>query len=701
MSNKIIKNKTLKKIICIVSITLVCIFIKTPTIFAQEGRNDYIINATFNEKQKVLTASEKVVFKNTYGCDLKNIVFHLYPDAYGKASTKPQIGNQPNKLKPEEIGDINITKVLLNDEKVEFTQDNQILKIKLDKELKKGEQVNIWIESTLKFPQGYDRMGYVNDIYSFTNWYPILSVYDEKTNKWDENPFNPIGESNYAQSSNYDVTLNVPKDMKVASTGIEQKSSIISNDKVLNIKAQNVRDFVFIMSPKFKVISKNVDGIKVNSFYFDTNNTDKETCKKRANIILDKASDALSFFSEKFGKYPFKEYDVVETNLAGGAMEYPQLIQMGQYNFDTKNLEYNIAERIPFEIEAVVHETCHQWWFSVVGNNEFKESFLDESFTVYSTAYYFEKKYGKYCQSGTLIKFRTEPYNRLKKYPLNTSVDKFKNWQEYSFNIYGRGPLALEDLRQRIGEEKFIKFFQTYFNKYKFKNSTIKGMLDVVESTAGKDIRNIIYNDITNKEYNPKNILISDEERNKINIEMSKAYILKNAKEDELSTASIFAKAILGEKIYIVKPSTLSKEESTVVDQLIKNFRFMCEQEFEVKNNIIVKTDKEISNSELKNNNVIIMGNYLNNKVYNSLNEELPIVLGNKFININGTSINSSNIHGNFLVKNPYNKDKYSLFIFWNSKLVLNEINDYRINGYDNYQFDIKIDNNKEFKGKI
>ncbi len=42
----------------------------------------------------------------------------------------------------------------------------------------------------------------------------------KKTNKWDKNPYHPIGgESNYSDVSNYNVKLTIPKNMVVASTG--------------------------------------------------------------------------------------------------------------------------------------------------------------------------------------------------------------------------------------------------------------------------------------------------------------------------------------------------------------------------------------------------------------------------------------------------------------------------------------------------
>ncbi|MCY6369598.1 M1 family metallopeptidase [Clostridium ganghwense] len=696
------KNIKLKKFTCFIVTLLFMLLVKLPMAFAQEGANSYKINATFDENKKILTANETVSFKNTSNTTLKDIVFHLYPDAYGKAETKPQIGGQPDELSQEQLGDITITKVFVNNKKVDFTQKNQILKIKLDQALQNTEEAKLYIEFTLKLPHGTDRMGYFNDIYSFTNWYPILSIYDSQANKWDENPYHPVGESNYAESSNYDVTLNVSKDMQVASTGIDKSIDVINDKtKTININAENVRDFVFIMSPRFKVLSKDINGIKVNSFYYDEKDEKSDLCKKRASVVLDTAADALDFFSNKFGKYPFKEFDVVETYLSGGAMEYPQLIQMGNYRFNPE-ISYENAEYMPFEIESTVHETGHQWWFSLVGNNEFKESFLDESLTVYSTAYFFEKKYGDYCHAGTVLKFRMYHYFGFQEnHALNTSVNKFDSWMDYSRTIYNKGPLFFEDLRQRVGEEKFLKILQTYFQKYQYKNATIKDLLDVIEEVAGKDVRKAMYSAVTSKDYTPKNISLSDEERNKIEKELYKNEVLSKEKKYGLSLFSIDAKAILGEKIYIVKPHDLPKEDDAAINNFIQNMKYKYKELNGNDENLIVKYDKDLTDKEIQNENLILLGNPWNNSAFNSLNSLLPISLSKFSLTMKDINICNSNVNGRLVAKNPYNKDKNLLVIFWSKNGNLDNLIETSIFDDARTQFSININNKKKLSGSL
>jgi aminopeptidase N len=43
---------------------------------------------------------------------------------------------------------------------------------------------------------------------------------------------------------------------------------------------------------------------------------------------------------------------------------------------------------------VIVHETAHQWWYSMVGNDQILEPWLDESLADYSEVVYYDEKSG-------------------------------------------------------------------------------------------------------------------------------------------------------------------------------------------------------------------------------------------------------------------------------------------------------------------
>lgn len=662
-----------------------------------DNLTQYEMNITLNNKVHTVEGEQKVIFTNTYNADLKNLVFHLYPNSYESYETLPAIGGmylmegeEIPKLAEEEKGYIKIEDVHINDKKVKYTDDNQILKINMDRPLKKGEKAEIKIEFTIKIPEGYHRLHHLEGVYSLTNWYPILSIYNEKDRKWDENPFNPIGESNYSHVSNYNVDITVPKNMVIAPTGtiIEEKEN--GANKTVSIKAEKVRDFVVFMSDKYKVKTKKVDDIKISNYYIvEEGKKDSKT----ADMILDEVAKTVRFMNKTIGKYPYDELKIAETYLSGGAMEYPQAIQMGGY-WDMEDI--NIEESAPFLIEAAVHETVHQWWYVTVGNNEFKEPFLDESLTVFTTAYYFEKEYGKSHENGIDFAIRNSMYpsNIM---PLNTNVDEFKDWGDYSEAIYRRGPAFFEALKQKVGEEKFTEILKTYFETYKFKNATIEGLLDVIEKVAGKDIRNSMEEAVTQPNYFPNDIELTQEEQEAYYRNQHKRYLRESEKVNGLIMGSIALRALDEETVIVVKPKYLSERDLMNFEeftQMLVNDRMSGYD-----SNMKIKEEKDLTEED-KQNNLILIGYPNKHSVIKEMNPELPIKLDAETININEISIKNQNVTGSFIAENPNNKDNLVLVIFLYEDTASEEnLGNDEFIIYENslYRYDPMYTNDKQF----
>lgn len=653
----------------------------------------YNINVKFNEPNKTFTATESVKFTNTYGKDLKSLVFHLYADSYGSIETMPTMGIQKEKLSKEEIGDINITKVTIGNSEMKFTQDNQILKIIPTAAIKPNEVVDIKINFTLKLPMSQNRLGYYNNVYSVTNWYPIISMYDVETDTWDENPFHPVGESNYSDIANYKVSINVPDNMELASTGITNSSRKEKDGtKTYDIMAEKVRDFVFIMSPEFKVITKEVDGITVNSFYiYDGNENTTETAEALLGLTL----DALSFFGENFGKYPYKEFDTVETYVQGFAMEYPQLIQMGKYNINPE-----------FTEESMVHEVAHQWWYVTVGNNEFENPFLDESLTAFSTAYYFEKTQGKYSKRGVTLGLRNlMDFARDISSPINSSVDEISS-KEWGKTVYIMGALVIEDIRQALGEEKLLEIMRTYYAENSLKNANLDSLLDVIERVGGKEYKERVLSNINSKDFYPENLRLNESELTEIREirkeerketrENSKQWLEQLRNEGKDNFGAFFVQALDNYDVYLVMPSkvNIAKENMNKFDLMINTLKMTLEEGLGL--NIIIKEDKDITENELKEKSLIFIGDNNENTALNSIMDKFPIDLSKEEIKFNGITIENKNITGMLVGNTSKNKNNNVLIFLGMDKLESFNL----LNSFDFYdkQFVLNF-NDKTLKG--
>src|SRR5439155_6897235 len=96
--------------------------------------------------------------------------------------------------------------------------------------------------------------------------------------------------------------------------------------------------------------------------------------------------------------YPYGHITVVDPayQSQAGGMEYPTLFTAGT--------RWLVAPRVTIPEGVTVHEAGHQFWYAIVGNNEFEDAWMDEGFNTFSTAraiaqayepnYYAERYFG-------------------------------------------------------------------------------------------------------------------------------------------------------------------------------------------------------------------------------------------------------------------------------------------------------------------
>lgn len=623
---------------------------------------DYKIDASLNEKDKTITGKENVKFKNIYKDELKEISFNIFADAYNKKETQTEMFRNSNEIiakdnpekKPEDfLGGMEIKSIKdSNGKELKFTKENQVLKVELEKALKNLEEVSFDIEFEVKIPFGMNRLSYYKDIFSAVHWYPVVAVYDEGEKKWNEIPYSKDFETDYFESSNYEVNLDVPKDFNVGITGTETEK-IEGDRKIVSAKAENTREFVFFASKDYKKASKTKDGITVNIYYL----SDDEKKEKLMDGYIDEAFNAIKFFGKKFGKYPYEEFDIFESHVEGVAIEYTGAIQLGKFNIDGD----------PKNNSVFIHEIAHQWFHGIIGNNSETESFLDEGFADFSTYYYLDKTKGSENGFESMLLYESGPANK-KITSTNKEVDGMA-----SEVYYDRGRTAIYELYKKVGEEKFDKLMQTYFNKYKFKNSTIKRLIETIEEVCGKDIANYFNNII-----NDPNFDLSDEY--KLSPERVAELQAKNLKElydslfeiestPELSLARIMHRRLNEEKVTLVKATGVSEKENIVQNKLIEKLTLQYEtnnMDFEV------VEDNKVNNNIRKNSNLIVLGNPWNNSFYKKIENKM-----NKKVTKEGfasdKNVKSENIFGAFVDKNPEDEKYLVEVIFWNGEMIDDE----------------------------
>jgi hypothetical protein len=447
-----------------------------------EKGNFYNINAELNATDKTLTAKEDLRYTNTENIELREIYFHVYTNAFKQKETAPFLFDDFDRAYSRgfESGFTEVTSVKVKDgEDLKYSfqgEGNTILKVELKEPLKQGTSVELTMDFKVTIPPANERFGYGENHFNLGNWYPIAAVYDETG--WNLDKYYPIGDPFYSDSSNYEVTIKAPEEYMIASSGALVNEKDEGNNKIWRFQSSNMRDFAFIANKDFKVAEKKVDGTIVKSYYYKND-------EKRGKEALNSGVNSIKVFNEKFGKYPYPVYSVVETVFPSG-MEYPGLVYISDNYYKT------LSNRDSLTI-VVVHETAHQWWYSLVGNDQIDEAWLDEGFATYSESIYVEnvlsKERGKnYFNSSVEERHNEVIADKIIDGVVVKGLEDFRNWEDYGPTVYTRGAVVLNELRNKFGDEKFFQIMQEYFKEYEFKIAKTEDFMNVSERVTGQQL---------------------------------------------------------------------------------------------------------------------------------------------------------------------------------------------------------------------
>ena len=442
----------------------------------EETLTKYEIDVELLVEKNQIVGGQRVTFFNNTKDNLTELYFNLYPNAFKEKETAPAIlfneGTDTNTFTP---GFIEIKGIKLEGKKTNYEisgRGETLLKIPLGEPLRPGERINIEFSYLIQVPTLADRFGYYNGVYNLGNWYPILAVYDEKG--WNLDPYYAIGDPFYSEASNYNVVIRTPKNLVVATTGNIREQTRASDYSRWSIEARLVRDFAWVASEGFNLVEEVVGDTTVKMYYLSKD----ASIRKKA---MDYTKSSLEIFQNSYGKYPYGQFSVVETYFPSG-MEYPTLIYISEEYFKKDQLQ---------NLELViVHEVGHQWWYGVVGNNQIKDAWLDESLTTYSELVYYREAQGE-AVAQQVHRLRNEAtWNNATNNFIDAGIwkglDEFQGWLDYGSLVYSKGASMLVELEKLYGRNKVYEVLSAYYNKYQFKIAKPEDFINITnELTKG------------------------------------------------------------------------------------------------------------------------------------------------------------------------------------------------------------------------
>lgn len=467
---------------------------------------DYTMDVDVNVNNYQYTGTQKLVYTNNSPDTLNSVYYHLYFNAFQPGSemdarlqsipdpdqrmvnnigTKenPQYESRIAKLTPSEIGYLKVISLTQNGKKLNYSIEGTVLEVNLNKPIRSGESVVFEMKFEGQVPVHIRRAGRNSEdgiALSMAQWYPKMAEYDFEG--WHADPY--IAREFHGVWGNFNVTIHIDKTYTIGGTGVlqnpqevghgyENKSEKLNLPKgeklTWNFVANNVHDFTWAADPNYAHdVLKTPSGVELHFLYKNSSEY-----KKAWKEVQPLTEEALNFYVENIGPYPWKQYSVIQGG--DGGMEYAMctLVAGG------KSIR---------EISGTVfHELAHTWFQQILATNESKNSWMDEGFTSYISGLASNKILrggdGKpnsksYASYYYLVK------NNLEE-PLTTHADRFNINVAFSIGSYTKGSIFLSQLNYIIGDENVKNTLKKYYNDFKFKHPTPNDFKRTAEKVSG------------------------------------------------------------------------------------------------------------------------------------------------------------------------------------------------------------------------
>jgi aminopeptidase N len=167
--------------------------------------------------------------------------------------------------------------------------------------------------------------------------------------------------------------------------------------------------------------------------------------------MLDAAADAFAALSARLGAYPHPVYKVVQS--AGGyGMESPGLTWIPT-GVGTSNLRYLAA-----------HETAHQWFYGIVGNDQSRQPFADER-----------------PRHGGALRASLRRASRCTTTTLDRTIYQYTANCYYEA-IYIQGGNLLDTARQRMGSSAYWTAVRGYIAAHRNGIATTQSLLQALDA---------------------------------------------------------------------------------------------------------------------------------------------------------------------------------------------------------------------------
>lgn len=409
--------------------------------------HQYKLDARWDPEHRLICGDMTLTWENGEGIPVDTLYFNLWPNA----EQFTMFG-----------GRMTIQSVQVDEKAAAYKARALDLTVPLGRRVEPGQRVAVRMQFETKLPgiitdKG---LGQKDDKrFVLTHWYPTLAVLDERG--WNLFGFATKVAETYSENTHFSVRLDLPAKTVIGATGRVTNKELGAERWVYEYDAPNVKDWVAVGGTDLEERVSTLSGIK-----FHLVDDDSKWMEMAARVT----HLAVLHFTERFGPYPYP--DLVISSVSTAGMEWPGFF-FTRASFAT-NQDY---DRFYY---TTIHEAAHQWFYGIVGNDQYHEVWLDEGFAEYATRSATREVWQVQLPS---IAERTD----LGKLPATAS--QYDLLQDRRPSVpYQRGAQLLEDLEKKLGRPTMDRLLQEWVRRYAHKTATTADFVALATEISGMDL---------------------------------------------------------------------------------------------------------------------------------------------------------------------------------------------------------------------
>jgi hypothetical protein len=496
-----------------------------PPLPGRSPRNaSYSIDVRLDPERHTLLGRLELEWRNDGPEAVSTFPFHLYWNAFrntgsttaregGSRGAPPGHGQDARRFGYAQVKSVRLASGADLTPTMRYVQpddgnpdDRTVMEVQTPEPVPPGQTARFAIEWSALIPHGSaGRAGWVHDYNFMVQWFPKVGAF--RNGQWNRHQFHAWSEF-FADYGVYDVRITVPEGFVLGATGRREGEPFRNADGTVTHRyvQEDVHDFAWTASRRFlekkdRFADPGYPPVEIRLLV----QPEHEHLSAR---YLEATKAALRHYGAWSAPYPYAQITVVDpawTSSSGG-MEYPTLFTGGARIFSPPALQSPES--------VTVHEAGHQFWYGLVGTNEFEEAWLDEGFNQYHEAkttaawlgpvgvgrYYFGPAGGRGSRTGFPVVAPGVLYGRgfdeLPGLRRNGKTDEmarrsweYRNRPSYGLNSYGKPALSLQTLEGLIGEPAMTRVLRTYAHGARFAHPTSADFIAAVNEVTGRDYR--------------------------------------------------------------------------------------------------------------------------------------------------------------------------------------------------------------------